>query len=143
MTRPTSVIDNCIRLNKIRGKMSQNEKKGTRREAYSAQTVVRRSPPCRTGNEGLEYLFHCINPCPVPDDHVFKQLIQDLTNILKTPCILFCGLLIFFKINFFKKLSRNLYKVICTVCLVGTSQYIIDCQFSGVCMRKIVYYLLH
>ena len=33
--------------------MSQNEKKGTRREAYSAQKVVRRSPPCWTGDNGL------------------------------------------------------------------------------------------
>ena len=38
--------------------MSQNEKKGTRREAYSAQKVVRRSPPSRTGDDGLE-LFVC------------------------------------------------------------------------------------
>ena len=35
--------------------MSQNEKKGTRRKAYSSKKVVRRSPSCRTGDDGLEY----------------------------------------------------------------------------------------
>ena len=49
MTRATSVIDQS----EVKCKMSQNEKKGTRREAYSAQKVVRRSPPCRTGDDGL------------------------------------------------------------------------------------------
>ena len=33
--------------------MSRNEKKGTRRKAYSAQKVVRRWPPCPTGDDGL------------------------------------------------------------------------------------------
>ena len=37
--------------------MSQNEKKGTRREAYLAQKVVRRSPPCRTGDDGPVILY--------------------------------------------------------------------------------------
>ena len=34
--------------------MNQNEKKGTRRKAYSSKKVVRRSPSCRTGDDGLE-----------------------------------------------------------------------------------------
>ena len=33
--------------------MSQNEKKRTRRNAYSSKKVVRRSPSCRTGDDGL------------------------------------------------------------------------------------------
>ena len=42
----------------VKCKMSRNEKKGTRRKAYAAQKVVRRSPPCRTGDDGLG---QCIN----------------------------------------------------------------------------------
>ena len=34
--------------------MSQNEKKGTRRKAYSSKEVVRRSPSCRIGDDGLD-----------------------------------------------------------------------------------------
>ena len=37
----------------VQRKMSQNEKKGTRRKAYSSKKVVRRSPSCRTGDDGL------------------------------------------------------------------------------------------
>ena len=40
--------------------MSQKEKKGTRREAYSPQKVVRRSPPCRTGDDGLGVCLLCL-----------------------------------------------------------------------------------
>ena len=35
--------------------MSQNEKKGTLRKSYSSKKVVRRSPSCRTGDDGLDY----------------------------------------------------------------------------------------
>ena len=37
----------------VKCKMSQNKKKVTRRAAYSAQKVVRHSPPCWTGDDGL------------------------------------------------------------------------------------------
>ena len=54
---------NFGRLNKIRvkSKMSRNEKKGTRRKAYLAKKVVRRSPSCRTGDDGLDIWIACIN----------------------------------------------------------------------------------
>ena len=40
--------------------MNKNEKKGTQREAHTAQKVVRRLPPCRTGDDGLELLSKSI-----------------------------------------------------------------------------------
>ena len=43
--------------------MSQNEKKGTRRKAYSSKKVVRRSPSCRTGNDGLENMRQNLQIC--------------------------------------------------------------------------------
>ena len=39
-------------------KMSQNEKKETRRKANSSKKVVRRSPSCRTGDDGLGKIFY-------------------------------------------------------------------------------------
>ena len=38
--------------------MSQNEEKGTRLKAFSSKKVVRRSPSCRTGDDGLVSLLY-------------------------------------------------------------------------------------
>ena len=46
--------------------MSQNEKKETRRKVYSSKKVVRRSPSCRTGDDGLAVVSHWQNPTPGP-----------------------------------------------------------------------------
>ena len=95
MTRATSVIAsiNCGRLNKIRSKMSRNEKKGTRGKTYSAQKVVRRSPPCRTGDDGLGTTNNIIILGDMNEDllnpnmHKLKDvsLLKSLHNIISEP----------------------------------------------------------
>ena len=70
MTRATSVIDDCINKLKIRGKSKENEPKREKRgtaESILVQKVVRRSPSCRTGDDGLLLAFKtCINFVIIP-----------------------------------------------------------------------------
>ena len=87
MKRATSVIDNCIRLNKIRvkSKMSRNEK-GTRPKAYSAKKMVRRSPLCRTGDDGLAELnqqrYRYGTPEPIRQQNGSKKLTTTKLGVL-------------------------------------------------------------
>ena len=47
---------------KSQRKMSQNEKEGTRRKSYSSKKVARRSPSCRTGDDGLVCRYETKSP---------------------------------------------------------------------------------
>ena len=66
MTRATSVIDDCINKLKIRGKhkekWAKTRKKGHGGKHTCPKKVVRRSPSCRTGNDGLGVIqaFHTV-----------------------------------------------------------------------------------
>ena len=66
MTRATSVIGDCINKLKIRGKQKNEPKreKGDTAESILVKKVVRRSPSCRSGDDGLGYG----NPMPALSD---------------------------------------------------------------------------
>ena len=64
--------------------MSPNEKKGTQRKANSSKKVVRRSPSCRTGDDGIDLYMNNVNSTAVHKYTSFNFNFK-LSSYLKEP----------------------------------------------------------